>query len=247
MNNYQEMCDHLVSEVVSHGGREPLAIKNKFKIDLENYSWVENFLKDLKKRNEIEKLNQEIVQAKHHTLIGKEEVKRGFIEWQAQTKKEFLDLIQRGLVEIQGRRGEMDGLPMDAEDRLFRCLHVANLTDSEIEGIFKDIPEGISQQKIDEKVKDLERQIGKINEGLQKSLSLKERWIYNESGSPLPYPQGCRWTIFVEAWERVQSRFSQPCTVEGLALSTDSEKRSWKLLQMDEVQKNAPQRKPFEM
>ena len=240
---YQEMCDHLVNEVISHRGRESLEIKNRFKIDLENYSWIEIFLKDLKKRDEIEKLNQEIVQVKHHTLIGKDKIRKDFENWQKETRQEFKDLIKKGLLEIQGRKGDIEGI---AERADLRSLQICSLSQNEVEDIFSSILNGVSQAEIDKEVSALEAKIEKLKEGLQKSLSLKERWIHDESGSPLPYPQGCRWTIFVEAWERVAARFSGACTIEGVALSTDSEKKAWKLLEMDEVHKSSPLREPFE-
>jgi hypothetical protein len=76
---------------------------------------------------------------------------------------------------------------------------------------------------------------------------LTERWIYSESGDPLPWPKGCRWRIFVENWERLQSHFSKPVTIEGLPLKTAAEKKAWSSLELDNVMATQPPlREPYE-
>lgn len=243
---YSRLCDRLINEVISSGSRHAQEIKKYFRIDLENYSWVEPYLRDLKKREKVRELEGEIVKVQN-SLIGKEKVKEDFIEWRKETKKEFLDLIRKNLLEVQGRRKDFDGLACDAEMRLFRCLLISSLSDKEIEEIFKDIPDGVSQSEIDKKVRGLEGEIRKLTEELNKSLARKDRWIYSESGEPLPWPEGCRWRIFVENWERLQSHFSKPVTIEGLPLKTAAEKKAWSSLELDNVMATQPPlRDPYE-
>ena len=111
--------------------------------------------------------------------------------------------------------------------------------------IFSELPDGVKQKDIDETVEQCQKEIQKIEGFLAKELSPQGRWFHRENGDPFPYPKGCRWTPFVEAWRKVSSRFMGEVDIEGYALKTDSEHKAYFLLGLNKEKKIEPLRKPL--
>jgi len=58
-----------------------------------------------------------------------------------------------------------------------------------------------------------------------------------ESGMPMFYPGGCRWTKFVEDWEKVVSRFNGRVNINGFPLESPEEETAYMALELDKVYK----------
>jgi len=120
-----------------------------------------------------------------------------------------------------------------------------SLTENNIVDIFKRLPEGVKQAEIDMEIHKLQEQIKEQEAVISIELSPPNRWVYRDDGKPYPYPQGCRWTQYVGAWEMVASRFQGPVSVEGDAIKTDSEMTAYVALGLDKIARIEPLRTPY--
>ena len=120
------------------------------------------------------------------------------------------------------------------------------LAATEMDEIFSELQDGTPQKEIDKTVKQLQGKIVELEKTIEQELSPRERWFFRDDGQPEPYPQGCRWTPFVQTWEKVASRFSGKVDIEGQAITSPNEIAAFGLLELDRVAKRLPLRDPIE-
>jgi len=121
-----------------------------------------------------------------------------------------------------------------------------DLSKSDIDNIFTQLPEGVTQAAIDAEIDKLQKEIIGIETIINNELSPPERWIYRDDGKRIPYPQGCRWTQFVDAWKIIVRRYDGPVNINGSPIDDDREMIAYKALGLDNLQKvgTASLRKP---
>lgn len=93
------------------------------------------------------------------------------------------------------------------------------------------------KQKIEGTVKNLKNEIANNKKIIDEELSPHKRWLYFDSGHPLHYPKGCRWTIFFNDWKKVASYFEGHVDIEGYALETEHEHAAFRMLSLEKVYK----------
>jgi len=125
----------------------------------------------------------------------------------------------------------------DLDMKVLPILALNLLSTSEINEILSVLETGKKKQEIEETVKNLTNEIANNKKIIDAELSPQERWLYFDSGHPLHYPKGCRWTIFVNDWKKVASYFEGHVTIEGYPLETEHEHAAFRMLGLDEVYK----------
>lgn len=231
--------DRWVKMVLNEGGQ--VNMKRLYGIDVKSYAWIQDYVRDKKIREEIEGIQEEIKKTRN-SLIHRDELKKLFINRLEGAKGSLVDYLKDHLIEVQERKEALLG---DFYVKRMPFAAFLSIFSQEIEGIFPELPEGVTQQDIDKKCKELTGKIEGLEKMIQEELSPQGRWIHFDSGLPMPYPRGCRWTLFVNDWKRVISRFEGEATIEGCALKTDEEYKAFYLLGLDKVRKYTPLRKPF--
>ena len=239
MNNYD--IDRIANSVLSNTGGA--AVKRHFR----TYAWVKDYVYDQKIREEIKRLQEKIVET-GALPIHKDELESRFKARVEEINTFRIQQLKDHLASVQKR-----------EDPLFTELILdnkkingtrmlpffMNFSPTQIETIFSELPDGVSQKDIEKSVSELQKKILKLEDVLSKELSPQKRWYYRDDGVPVPYPQGCRWTAFVEVWKKVLSRFEGRVDIEGSALETPEEHGAFGLLGLDRVMKITPLRKPI--
>ena len=236
--------DRLIKEVLGSGGQ--VSFKRHYKLDVEKYAWVADFVKDQKLRKEIEQLQEEITKTQL-SLIDKKELRGMFEAGIKQTKENFLQLLKDHISKAQ-RHDEpvIGGLHAWGVIRSeLPLMSLLLISPEDTKSIFADLPEGTKGGDIELTVAAIRAQIEKCNRTIETELSPPERWFFDDQGRPRPYPGGCRWTKFVEGWRKVATRYEGKVTIEGVALSTEDEHAAWYLLELDKIAKLTPLREAW--
>jgi len=237
--------DHAIREVLASSGQ--ISFKRRYRLDVVNYSWVKDYVRDQKARQEIDQLKKEIAEAQK-SLIDKNELQAMFLAGVEQTRKNFLEYLKGNLARAQRHEcGVVGGLHEYGNIKSeLPLMAVTLVSPEEIEDIIEDLPDGVKREKVEEDVETLKGKIAELNNLIEKELSPPDRWIYSDIGNPLPYPNGCRWTKFVEGWKKVVARFDGKVDIEGCALKTDEEFAAFHMLELASVPKLTPLREPWE-
>jgi hypothetical protein len=236
--------DEAIKNVLSSGGR--VSFKRKYQLDVDKYSWVKDYVRDQNTRKEIKSL-QEKITATQRSLIDRDELRAMFEVGVEQTRQNFLELLKNNLSKAQRREcGVIGGL--HEYGVISNSLHLMSVTlvsSEDIKDIIAGLPDGVKHKKIEEDVEALKGEITKLNSVIEKELSPKDRWVYDDRGNPSSYPNGCRWTKFVEGWKKVVARFDGKVDIEGCALVTKDEFTAFHMLELNRVHKWTPLRKPW--
>lgn len=217
------------------------AVKMAFKIDTIRFSWVDAYLRDKALRNRIKALREEM-DAVMKSPIHRDELMALFVSAIGSIEQERLNWFTEKLLSVQNRTGALLNAHM-LRSRDF--IPAVSITTDEIKEVFSRLPEGVRQKDIDAEMARLKKEITTIEGVIAAEMSPPERWIYRDDGKPHPYPQGCRWTQYVIAWERVVSRFDGRVTVEGESIKSDYETTAYIALGLDKVGRISPLRKPL--
>lgn len=223
------------------------AILQNFGLDTTTYAWVKYYVRDKKMREEIQSHQQRIIDAQAQ-LIDKEELKRMFLDRVDKLNDIRIQQLIEHLGGVQKRERpllneNMLGSIKILGTHLMPCF--MEFTSEDTERIFSNLPEGAKQKDIDSEVKSLQKKIRELEEVISKELSPRDRWFHRDNGIPEPYPQGCRWTPFVEVWRKVAARFEGGVDIEGYSLKTSSGVAAFGLLGLDRVRKIMPLREPI--
>jgi len=211
-------------------------IKRRYLVDTEKYSWVKQYLRDKKLREEIklqEKRKLEILNSPMH----RDEIKETFKNELVRLKSMRLSNIQSHLLLVQERKASI------SEFNILPCFLIS-LTKEEIDIIFSKISGGVRQKDIEASVEKIEDDIVEMRREILSELSPEHRWIYYPEGGQMLYPGGCRWTIFVEDWGKVVSRFVGAVNINGCAICSPEEQGAYYALGLDKVRKLTPLREP---
>lgn len=231
--------NRIAGEVIgSSGGANASSV---FRLDTVKYSWVRDFARDQEIRTEIESLRQEILEA-GKLPIHRDALRKQF-ENAIKNHNEFrIQQIKEQLSSVQNRQEFVLMERSIGERKVIGSLYLPyliNLSSSDIDAIFSDLPEGNKQKDIDQTLEKCQQRIKKLEAVISQELSPQSRWIYREDGVPKPYPQGCRWKTFVAVWQKVQERFDGPVNINGGALRTEAEYMAHAVLKLDKVHKTA--------
>jgi len=237
--------DHAIREVLASSGQ--MSFKRRYRLDVVNYSWVKDYVRDQKARQEIDQLKKEIAEALK-TPIDKNELQKMFEAGVEQTRQEFLAYLAGNLARAQRHEcGVVGGLHEYGNIKSeLPLMSVTLIRPEEIADIIQSLPDGVKREKVEEDVEALKGKIAKLNDVIDKELSPPDRWIYSDIGNPLPYPNGCRWTQFVLGWKKVVARFSGKCDIEGCLLKTEDEFAAFHMLELASVPKLTPLREPWQ-
>ncbi len=237
--------NNAIKEVLASGGQ--VSFKRHYRIDVDKYSWVKDFVRDQKLRKEIERLQKEIVTTQK-SLIDKDELRAMFKAGIEQVRLDFFELLKGHLNESQKHEcGVISGLhPYGNISSKLILASLLLVSPLDIDDIIVGLPAGVKQKEVEKTIEGIRKQIAEHNETIEKELSPQERWFYTDTGKPMPYPGGCRWTKFVEGWRKVVARFDGKVDIEGCALKTDAEFEAFYLLEMEKVSKLTPLRTPWE-
>ena len=237
--------DNNIKEVLASGGQ--VGIKYTYRLDVDKYSWVKDYVRDQKLRQEIDQLRKEIAEAQN-SPIDKSELRAMFEAGVEQTRQNFLELLKNNLSKAQKREcGVIGGLHEYGNIASELPLMSITLVSSEdIKDIIAALPPGIKQKEIEKTIEGIKKQIAEREAIIEKELSPKDRWFYDDRGNSLPYPAGCRWNKFVDGWRRVVSRFDGKVDIEGCALVTEDEFAAFHMLELEKVYKLTPLRAPWE-
>lgn len=237
--------DHAIGEVLASSGQ--MSFKRRYRLDVVNYSWVKDYVRDQRMRREIDQLGKKIAEAQK-SLISKNELQAMFEAAINQTRRNFLELVKANLSRAQKSEcGVVGGLHEYGNiSSELPLMAVTLISKEEIADIIASLPDGVKREKVEKDVEAIRDKIAELNETIEKELSPQDRWIYSDIGNPLPYPAGCRWSKFVEGWRKVVSRFDGKCDIEGCILKTDAEFEAFYLLELENIPKLTPLRKPWE-
>lgn len=232
--------ERIAAEVLSHSGGA--YAKRYFKIDTFKFSWIPLFLRDEILRNKIQNCHQRIQEAKKMP-IHKDELRARFQSAIDGIKNDRLSWFAAWLNKIQKRQAF--GLTSD-NIRTNQYIPPLDLSDADIDVIFSQLDEdGVRQADIDVMVKQSQKDIATAEKVIAQDLCPLDRWIYEDDGKPMPYPQGCRWTQYVIAWKKVAARYDGPVSVEGSAISNESEMSAYIALGLDKIGKFSPLKTPY--
>jgi len=224
-----------------------MSFKRRYRIDVDKYSWVGNYARDRKTRKEIKSLKEKIT-ATQQSLIDRDELRVMFEAGVKQTRETFLKLLKTNLARAQSHESgvmtafyEYGNIPTELP-----LLALSLVSGEEIADAIASLPEGVKREKVGKDIEALKGEITKLSNVIEKELSPKDRWFYDDRGNPLPYPAGCRWSKFVEGWKKVVARFDGKVDIEGCALKTEDEFAAFHMLELDRVPKLTPLRTPWE-
>jgi len=217
-----------------------VSIKHLYGLDIAQYEWVKNYVRDKKSREKAERLRNQITKIQQ-APIHSDEVASIFKSSLKTVKQSVVENLKAHLRKVQAREIELfHGLDV----KMLSTFALNQLSTSEINEILSVLETGKTQQEIEEAVKSLTNEITQLQEKINTELNIQSRWIHFDSGWPVPYPKGCRWTIFANDWKKVASRFDGKVDLEGCALETSAEHMAYNLLELDKVYKRTPLRKP---
>ena len=209
-------------------------------LDLAEYSWVKDFVRDQELRKEMTELEAEIIKTQN-SPVDRSELRARFDQQREGIKQEFSELTVDSLKKMQDRKSHVLLADMGAQ-QLIR-VHLLSLTEKDIDGIFARLPAGVLLVDINKKVTKLEKRIFEIQQEIARDLSPKTRWFYTPSGDAEPYSKGCRWFQLVSEWRQEASRCSGECNFRG-EKPNEAEKVAYHFLKLDEVMKVEPLHEP---
>jgi len=222
-------------------------IAGHFRLDTINYSWVKEYRRDQDIRSEIEDLKKKMIDA-GKLPIHKDELRAQFESKVKQINEFRIRQISAHLSSVQKREEPFiysEGCI--GERRILDAPYLPYLIDlssSDIDAIFSEIAEGVSQKSIDKTTEDCRKRIEELESTIAKELSPKSRWLHRDTAEPLSYPTGCRWKAFSDTWKKIQARFSGPVNINGYGLKTEGEFMAHHVLKIDQVTKLTPLRDP---
>lgn len=232
--------------VIGHSGGAD--VKHLFRLDTNNYSWVKYYIRDKKIRSEIQNLQDKIAETKA-LPIHKDELRQTFEGRIKQINQFRKQQMITHLDSVQKREDPLINENMINNWKISGALFnpaLINLAATDIDEIFFELQDGMPQKEIDKTVKQLHRKIVELEKVIEQELSPQERWFFRDNGQPEPYPHGCRWTPFIQTWEKVASKFSGKVDIEGCAIKSPNEHAVYGLLELDKVAKRPPLRDPIE-
>ena len=151
-------------------------------LDLVSYTWVPLFVKDKILREEMVRLEAEIIKTQN-SLINRDELRKRFEGERAAIRQEFLELTAGSLAQVQERKSNLfDGVVAQQ----LRLVPLIFLSSEDVDKIFLSLPQGITRQEIDRKVTKLQKRISEIRTEIARDLSPKSRWYHTPSGDPEP-------------------------------------------------------------
>ena len=237
--------DKAAGSVIGYSGGA--SVKPPFRLDTKKDSWVQDYVRDQKIRSQIKQLQDEIA-ATNALPILQSELRQMFEARIQQINKFRIQQMIAHLDEVQRREKPLISALMINVLKLNGAWLdpvLINLSSSDIDEIFSQLQDGTPQKDIEKTVKQLQEKIVKLEKIIEDELSPRDRWFHRDNGLPEPYPQGCRWTPFVEVWKKVASKFEGKVDIEGYALKTPDEFAAFGLLELDRVRKLLPLRDPF--
>lgn len=237
--------DQLAGAVVGNTGGA--YVSRQFRLDTIEYSWVKDYRRDQDLREEIAEIGKKIIET-GKLPIHKDELRARFENQIKEINAFRIKQITAQLSSAQKREEIIFAENSIGERKVLGALYLPyliNLSASDIDLIFSEMPEGIRQKEIDKTIEDCQKRIKELQIVIDSELSPKSRWLHRDNGEPIPYPQGCRWKAFADIWAKVQTRFEGPVTINGNALKTDSEYMAHAVLKLDKVPKLHPLRKPL--
>lgn len=223
------------------------SVKHAFRLDTVKYGWVKDFVRDREIRSKIKQLQEQTTET-NVLPINKIELRKMFEDRIKSINKFRLQQLVTHLGEVQKREKPLISELLINSWKINGALFdpvLINLSARDIDEIFSQLQDGVLQQDIEKSVKLDQEEIAKLEKIIDDELSPRERWFHRPDGMPEPYPQGCRWTPFVETWERVVSRFKGKVDIEGYALKTPGEFEAFGLLELDRVRKLTPLKEPY--
>ena len=235
----------LTAKVIGYTGG--VAIKRVFGVDTRAYDWVKDFVKDEEIRAKIKSLKEKIVETKA-LPIHKDELRTIFDERVKSINSFRLKQLKANLTEFQNRKALLiNELIMDHRLILGAKPYpfLIAFSSEELKEIFSELQEGVKQAEIDQTVEICVTEINKLEAVIDRDLSPQSRWFHKDNGTPIVYPQGCRWTPFVETWRKVVARFEGRVDIEGFALKNGPEIDAYHLLELDRVAKRTPLKEPY--
>jgi len=216
-----------------------------FGVDTVSFSWVKDYLKDLHCRDEIKVLQGQI-QATEKLPIAREELEAAFLANLEAFKISRSNILREHLKNAQKHRVDLlspaNGFATIGNAWPNFLTYLDDLTDQEIESLFSCLEDGYTLKEKGDKISALEARIRELNNTIETELSPHERWFYMPSGSPIRYPEGCRWTRFVKTWKEVASRHFEPVDIEGYKITKGAEWEAYNLLSLEKVYKKTPLR-----
>lgn len=233
------------SAVISNSGGA--SVKPFFRLDTIKYSWIKDYRRDQKIRADIKKLQDEIAAINVYP-IAKGELREMFEARIKQINKFRLEQLITHLDQVQKREAYLLNENSINERKINGAWldpMLINLTLDDIDHIFSQLQEGVVNKEIEKNVRELQGEIVKLEKIIEDELSPRERWFHRDNGLPLPYPQGCRWTPFVETWQLVAAKFNDKVDIEGCRLKTPAEFAAYGLLGLDRLPKQQPLREPL--
>ena len=228
-----------VKDVLNSGPSTLASIKHRYRVDVNKYEWLDLYLRDKKLREEINSLREEKKKI-INSPIHRDELRETFKNKLKKDHSEMISSIRDHFASVQKREEWLAPLKIAPELLL-------DLKDREINEIFSQLPDGVKQEEIQTSVITIEQKISKLEEKIRLELSPHRRWFYDQEGNPFPYPAGCRWTIFVEDWKKVVSRYNGEASIEGAAITSPEEKTAYYALGLDQVWRITPLREPKKM
>lgn len=219
--------------VCAAGNVSDVNIEKYYNIDTMNYSWVSDFIRDKTIRQEIAGLEADIPKIRA-LPIHKDELRKSFEKELSRINSMLVQQIQDRLLLVQQRQAGI----MSIDNILsMKLIYPVFLAESKIDGIFSCLPLGVKKSEIDKKVAQAQDKINALKSKIDAELSPKHRWVYEPSGDPIPYPMGCRWTMFVEDWKYIQSRFNGNVNINGRELESEAERTAYFALGLDKTYK----------
>lgn len=230
-----------IKSVLEGGGRTKM--KHLYGVDTFKYGWVESYLRDKTIRQEIEKLEKEKWELEK-LPIHKDELKRYFEGLLNSIREARKTSIQGLLIDAQKRALSLEDFHVAIQSRTFSPLALLVFSQKEIDAFFSVLPDGVREKEIQSLVKQKEAQIFELKARIEKELSPQERWFYSDAGIAQRYPSGCRWTLFVNDWKKVASRFIGIVNIEGTLPEREEEKTAYYALGIDKMKKLTSLREP---
>ena len=221
--------------------------KKLFRLDTKTYDWVKGFVRDRKIRKSIQSLRQEIIETQAWP-IHKSELKadlKGRIDRMNEFRRNQLAAV---FGQYQERKTPMMFTELFIGEKPVLAApflpFFISISDEEMDAILSKLPAGRKQAEIEKRVGELNAEITTLEGILATELNVPERWFYRDDGLPIPYPAGCRWTAFVQTWEKVAARFNGVVNIEGHSPVNSDESAAYFMLGLENIFKLTPLQAP---
>lgn len=247
MLNYNKIERELGNILGHSGGITSFSLG--FNKELLSLDWVDDYIEDKKLQDEIDTLEKSIMETRTNK-ISKDEL-RAWLEDAMQKYRKFqLEQLQILMKELQNRELPFFSFAdkIGAHKILGGDIHpyVFSLTNKEKDAIFAGLEGGMTVQEIDSTIKENQARIDQLKAVRKEKFSPRSRWIYKDTGEALPYPNGCRWTIYVKLWKLVAGRFEGVVDNIGYKVTSDKMLTAYIKLGLDKQRKRQPAMTSFE-